>query len=164
MFITLLHVLIRLITPLVPLSLGAVINAFLPSSSAPIPAPFGTSPYTYIFVFALLHFLISNGGILNLTKILVSRLGAGADNALSSHYTDHLLGLSLGSSKAKAPEDLHATASGAITKVLQTGLVLAAAIDDCLIGAVVLGVLFGWEFGLAVLVALGICGMSTRHS
>ncbi|KAG8213755.1 hypothetical protein J3R82DRAFT_10464 [Butyriboletus roseoflavus] len=161
LFITLLHVSIRVITPLLPLSLGAALNAFLPSSPAPIPAPFGNSPYTYIFVFALLHFLISSGGIPNLIKTLVSRLGADADNALSSHYTDHVLGLSLGSSKAKASEDLHATAGGAITKVLQTGLALAATIDDALIGAVVLGVLFGWEFGLAVLIALGIYGYVT---
>lgn len=164
MFIALLHVLIRVITPLLPLSLGAALNAFLPSSSAPIPIPFGTSPYTYIFVFALLQFLVSNGGILNLIKVLVSRLGADADNALSSHYIDHVLGLSLGSSKAKAPEDLHATPGGAITKVLHVVLVLVAAIDDGLIGAVVLGVLFGWEFGLAVLIALGIYGMFTWRS
>lgn len=159
MSIALLHVLIRAITLFLPLSLGAALNAFLPSSSAPLPTPFGTSPYTYIFVFALLQFLISDGGIPNLTKILVSRLGAGADDTLSSHYTDHVLGLSLGSSKATAPEDLHTTTSGAITKVLHAFLVLSAAIDDGSIGAVVLGVLFGWEFGLAVLIALGICGM-----
>lgn len=159
MFIALLHVLIRVITPLLPLSLGAALNTFLPSSSAPIPTPFGTSPYTYIFVFVLLHFLISNGGIPHLSKVLVSRLGADADDALSSHYIDHVLGLSLGSSTTKAPEDLRATPSGAITKVLDAVLVVAGAIDDGLIGAVVLGVLFGWEFGLAVLIALGIYGM-----
>jgi hypothetical protein len=151
----------RVITPLLPLSLGAALNVFLSSSSAPIPTPLGTSPYTYIFVFALLHFLVSDGGIPNLTKALVSRLGADADDALSSHYNDHVLGLAFGSSKAKVPEDLHATASGAITKVLHAISVLAAAIDDDLIGVVVLGVLFGWQFGLAVLIALGIYGMFT---
>ncbi|KAG9316420.1 hypothetical protein JVU11DRAFT_2454 [Chiua virens] len=156
--ITLLHVLIRIITPLVPLCLGAVVNAFLASSTGPIPAPLGTSPYTYIFVFVLLYFLISSGGIPNVSKVLVSRLGAAADNALFSHYVDHVLGLALGSSEAKVPEDLHATTSGAITKVLHAVSVVAAVIDDALIGAVVLGVLFGWEFGLAVLIALGIYG------
>lgn len=153
------HILTRVITPLLPLSLGAALNAFLSSSPAPIPTPLGTSPYTYIFVFALLHFLVSNGGIPNLTKVLVSRLGAGADDALSSHYIDHVLGLALGSTKTKVPEDLDATGSGAITQVLHAVSAIAAAIDDELIGAIVLGVLFGWEFGLAVLIALGIYGM-----
>ncbi|KAF8441427.1 hypothetical protein L210DRAFT_3630098 [Boletus edulis BED1] len=156
--ITLLHVLTRVIIPLLPLSLGAAVNAFLSSSSAPIPTPLGTSPYTYIFVFVLLHFLASEGGIPNFTKALVSRLGADAEGVLSSHYTDHVLGLTLGSSNAKISEDLHATASGAITKVLHALSVAAATIDDALIGAVVLSVLFGWEFGLAVLIALGIYG------
>lgn len=154
-----LHVLTRVITPLLPLSLGIAFNAFLSSSSAPIPTPFGTSPYPYIFVFALLHFLVSKGGIPNLNQALVSRLGADADDALTSHYIDHVLGLALGSNKAKVPEDLHATASGAITKALHAISVLGAAIDDDLIGVVVLGVLFGWEFGLAVLIALGVYGM-----
>ncbi|KAI9572108.1 hypothetical protein HD554DRAFT_2066976 [Boletus coccyginus] len=156
--ITLLHILTRIITPVLPLSLGAALNAFLSSPSAPIPTPFGTSPYTYIFVFTVLHLLVSDGGIPNLTKALVSRLGVDADDALSSHYVDHVLGLGLGSSKAKVPEDLHSTASGAITKVLHAVSVLAAAIDDGLIGALVLGLLFGWQFGLAVLIALGIYG------
>lgn len=150
----------RIITPLLPLSLGVAFNAILSSSSAPIPTPLGTSPYPYIFVLALLHFLISNGGIPNLTQALISRLGADADGVLSSHYTDHVLGLSLGSTKAKVPEDLHTTTSGAITKVLHAVSVLAAAIDDTLIGVVVLGVLFGWAFGLAVLAALAIYGTS----
>lgn len=159
--ITLLHILTRIITPVLPLSLGAALNAFLSSPSAPIPTPFGTSPYTYIFVFTVLHLLVSDGGIPNITKALVSRLGVDADDALSSHYVDHVLGLGLGSSKAKVPEDLHSTASGAITKVLHAVSVLAAAIDDGLIGALVLGLLFGWQFGLAVLIALGIYGMFT---
>lgn len=157
--ITLLHVLTRLLTPLIPLSVGAALDAFVSSSSTPIPTPLGTSPYTYIFVFTLLHFLVSNGGVPNLTKALVSRLGEGADDELSSHYIDHVLGLALGCNKAKAPEGLFATTGGAITKVLYAVSDVAAAIDDDLIGVVVLGVLFGWEFGLAVLIALSIYGM-----
>ena len=160
--ITFLHVLTRLITPLLPLYLGVALNGLLSSSSAPIPTPFGTSPYPYIFVFAVLHLLVSSGGIPNITQALVSRLGAIADDTLSSRYVDHVLGLALGSSKAKVSEDLHATANGAITKVLQAVSVLAAVIDDDLIGVVLLGVLFGWEFGLAVLIALGIYGMFIR--
>lgn len=89
-----LHVLTRILTPLVPLSLGAALNAFL--SSVPVLIPLGSSPYTYIFAFALLQFLVSDSGIPNFTKALVSRLGAGADDALSSHYADHVLGPSLG--------------------------------------------------------------------
>jgi len=112
-------------------------------------------------VFTVLHLLVSDGGIPNLTKTLVSRLGADADDTLSSHYIDHVLGLGLGSSKAKVPGDLHSTASGAITKVLHAVSVLVATIDDDLIGALVLGILFGWQFGLAVLIALSIYGMST---
>ncbi|KAF9222607.1 hypothetical protein BS17DRAFT_783120 [Gyrodon lividus] len=162
--ITLLHVLTRLITILLPLSLGAALNAFLSlsASPSPIPMPLGTSPYPYIFAFAVFHFLTSGGGIPSLTKILVSRLGADGDKALSSHYTDHLLGLAVGSSKTRVPSDLHATtATGTVSKVLQTVSVLVAAVDDTLIGAIVLGVLFGWEFGFTVLVVLGIYGYVT---
>jgi ABC-type bacteriocin/lantibiotic exporter with double-glycine peptidase domain len=127
--------------------------------------PLGISPYPYIFVFAVLHFLTSGSGIPSVTKILVSRLGANGDEALSSRYTDHLLGLAVGSSKAKSSNDLHAaTATGAVSKVLQTVSVLVAAVDDALIGAIVLGVLFGWEFGFIVLVVLGIYGMFSTSS
>ncbi|KIK91374.1 hypothetical protein PAXRUDRAFT_41102, partial [Paxillus rubicundulus Ve08.2h10] len=162
--ITLLHVLTRLLNPLLPLSLAATLDAFLSSSAPPssIPMPFGISPYPYIFLFVVLHFLTSGGGIPSLTKILVSRLGAHGDEALSSHYADHLLGLAVGSSKVKNSNDLHAaTATGAVSKVLQTVSVLVAAVDDALIGAIVLGVLFGWEFGFIVLVVLGIYGYVT---
>ncbi|KAF9244997.1 hypothetical protein BU15DRAFT_71347 [Melanogaster broomeanus] len=161
--ITLLHVLTRILIPLLPLCLGAALNALLSSSAtSPIPMPFGTSPYPYIFVFAALHFLTSSGGIPSLIHILVSRVGADADEALSSHHTDHLLGLAVGSQKAKVPEGIHAaTAKGAVSKVLQTVSVLVAAVDDTCIGVIVLGILFGWEFGLVVLVALGIYGYVT---
>ncbi|KAF8844610.1 hypothetical protein BDN67DRAFT_962519 [Paxillus ammoniavirescens] len=162
--VTLLHVLTRLLIPLLPLSLAATLDAFLSSlaSPSPIPMPLGVSPYPYIFVSAVLHFLTSAGGIPSLTKILVSRLGANGDEALSSHYTDHLLALAVGSSKAKSSNDLHAaTATGAVSKVLQTVSVLVAAVDDALIGAIVLGVLFGWEFGFIVLGVLGIYGYIT---
>lgn len=148
-----------MITPLLPLSLGVAVNAFLSTSPTPIPSPFGSSPYPYIFTFAVLYLLVSNGGIPMVIKGLVSRLGAHADDAISSHYVDHVFGLALGSGKAEVLEDT--TTSGAISKVLHAVSVLAAVIGDDLIGVVVLGVLFGWEFGLAVLIALGIYGMFT---
>ncbi|KAI6044679.1 hypothetical protein EDC04DRAFT_326941 [Pisolithus marmoratus] len=64
-FTTCLHLIVRVLKPLLPILLGAAVNAFIPQSAVtyPIPMPLGTSPYPYIFVFAITCFLTSQGGI-----------------------------------------------------------------------------------------------------
>ncbi|KAH7888329.1 hypothetical protein F5I97DRAFT_1965293 [Phlebopus sp. FC_14] len=156
---TVLHIITRLLIPLLPLSLGAALNAFLSDSLPPAstPMPFGNSPYPYIISFVVLHFLTSSGGIPALVKAFIHRLGQHADQLLEGRYVDHMLALSVGSTAQTSVT----YATGALTKVLTTLSVLIAAVDDVLIGAIVLGVLFGWAFGVAVILVASVYGYAT---
>lgn len=154
----LLHIITRILKPLLPLSLGAAVNAFISHSSGgsyPIPMPFGTSPYPYIFTSVILFFLTSRDGIPAMVVALGSRIGEQTDSVLESAYVSHLLGLSLGDgASVKSRASLYP--SGAFSRALEALLVVKAVVLDGIIGVVVLGLLFGWEVALGVFVFLAI--------
>ncbi|KAG1716106.1 hypothetical protein ID866_1078 [Astraeus odoratus] len=161
-FAALLHTITRALKPLLPLSLGATVNAFLSQPSTityPIPMPLGNSPYPYISVFLALYFLTSQGGIPALVLALGSCFGEYADTALESTYAGHLLGLSLGQNG-----NVKGTSypTGAVSKALEAVAISTAAVLDSFIGVVVLGSLFGWEVGLGVFVVLNLYVYATR--
>ncbi|KIO04474.1 hypothetical protein M404DRAFT_550650 [Pisolithus tinctorius Marx 270] len=139
-FTTFLHLIVRVLKPTLPLSLGAAVNAFISQSDVtyPIPMPLGTSPYPYIFVFVIAYFLTSQGGIPALILAAGSRIGERADATLESAYAAHLSGLLLGNSTGlRVKGNLYPT--GAVSKLLEAVSVCVAAILDSLIGVIVLG-------------------------
>ncbi|KAI6000744.1 hypothetical protein EDD15DRAFT_1791311 [Pisolithus albus] len=154
---TFLHLIVRVLKPLSPISLGAAVNAFVsPSAVAyPIPMPLGTSPYPYIFLFVTTYFLTSQGGIPALILALGACIGERADAALESAYVAHLSGLLLGNSAGlRVKGSLYPT--GAVSKLLEAVSVSVAAFLDSLIGAIVLGLLFGWQVALGALIVLSV--------
>lgn len=162
-FTTFLHLIVRVLKPTLPLSLGAAVNAFISQSDVtyPIPMPLGTSPYPYIFVFVIAYFLTSQGGIPALILAAGSRIGERADATLESAYAAHLSGLLLGNSTGlRVKGNLYPT--GAVSKLLEAVSVCVAAILDSLIGVIVLGLMFGWEVALGVFIALDVYVFVTR--
>lgn len=156
-FTTFLHLIVRVLKPLLPIFLGAAVNAFVSQSvvTYPIPMPLGTSPYPYIFLFVATYFLTSQGGIPALTLTLGACIGEHADATLESAYVAHLSGLLLGNSTGlRVKGNLYPT--GAVSKLLEAVSVCAAAVLDSLIGVIVLGLLFGWVVALGTFIVLSV--------
>ncbi|KAL4080195.1 hypothetical protein V8B97DRAFT_1930805 [Scleroderma yunnanense] len=157
-FAILLHIITRLLKPLVPLSLAAAVNAFIshpPATSYPIPMPFGTSPYPYIFTFVVLYFLTSPNGIPALVLALGSRIGGHADSILESAYTAHVLGLSLGDTTG-VKDKVYFYPTGAVSKAVEALSIVEAVVLDAFIGIVIFGLLFDWKVALGVFIVLDI--------